>query len=768
MRSRTNAWQSASAASLRRPCDWPQSPENNRGRGRSVGQATRLLVTCCCLWVAGWSTSKAGAAPEEANTVAAAGTDATLGFENEIVPILTRFGCNTSGCHGKAEGQNGFKLSVFGFDPVGDYQALTQEGRGRRIQTVIPEQSLLLTKAAGLVPHGGGVRIDRQGEFYRTLRDWIAAGLPWGDPQAPKAVAIRVEPREESLHSGQVRPLKVVATLSDGSERDVTRLSRFQSNNEALATVDEAGVVKVGDLPGDVAIMASYMGLVDVFRALLPRAESAEFPELPAANVIDRLVHAKLRKLQIVPSGPAEPADLLRRVSLDLTGTLPTPDEVRDYLADERPDRYARLLETLLQRPEFVDFWTQKWGDILRVDRQALGHRQAYEYHRFLRQQVAANTPLDRFCRSIVAARGPLAEQPGGSFFKVVTAPGSMASTLSQVFLGVRIECAQCHHHPYDRWGQDDYLGMQALFTGVSFKSTEAGDSLQTQAAGPVVHPRTGAVIPPHPLGGEPVAEGRERREALAEWMTAPDNPWFARNLANRLWAHLLGRGLVEPVDDQRLTNPPTNPELLDALAEHLVQSGFDARALIRLICLSETYRRSSTPNETNQRDGQNYSRFLWKRPSAEVLFDAVCQVTGVEEKFAGVPAGVRAIELWDSQVAHDFLKLFGRPTRLTACECERTVEPSVGQVLHVLNSPAIEQKVSHAGGRIARLTREISDDARLIDELFLTFLGRHPQSGELEAAREHLRTAGPTGRQRATEDLAWSLLNTLEFQFIH
>lgn len=732
------------------------------GRRVSLQRMSRLGFVACLIGL-----GLAAPVPAVASTPESA-VAVSLSFENDIIPILTRFGCNTSGCHGKAEGQNGFKLSVFGFDPVADYQSLTQEGRGRRTQTALPEQSLLLTKAAGLVPHGGGVRIDRRGDFYRTLRDWIAAGLPWGDPETGRAVAVRVEPPEETVAMGQSRTLRVIATLASGTERDVTNLTRFQSNNESLATVDEAGVVRIADLPGDVAVMASYLGHVDVFRALIPRAEATEMPALPVENVIDELVHSKLRKLRIVPSGRAEPADLLRRVSLDLAGTLPTADEVREYLADERPDRYPRLLEKLLQSPEHADFWAQKWGDILRVDRQALGHRQAYEYHRFLRQQVAQNTPLDRFCRSIVAARGPLTEQPGGSFFKVVTNPGSMAGTLSQVFLGIRIECAQCHHHPYDRWGQDDYLGMQALFSGVGFKGTETGDSLVTQAPGPVTHPRTGVVIPPHPLGGQPVEAGRDRREALAEWMTSPENPWFARNLSNRVWAHFLGRGLVEPVDDQRLTNPPTNPELLDALAGHLVKSGYDLRALIRLICQSETYRRSSTPNETNQRDGQNYSRFLWKRPSAEVLFDAVCQVTGVEEKFPGVPAGVRAIELWDSQVSHDFLKLFGRPTRLTACECERTVEPSVGQVLHVLNSPAIEQKVAHAGGRIARLTRDISDDTRLVDEIFLTFLGRHPTADESQAARGHLSRGGEAGRRRAAEDLAWSLLNTLEFQFIH
>ncbi len=702
-----------------------------------------------------------------------AGADDTvrsLNFENDILPILTRFGCNTSGCHGKAEGQNGFKLSVFGFDPPGDYLALTQEGRGRRVVPTLPDQSLLLSKASGVVPHGGGVRIDRQSEFYQTLRDWIERGLPFGSPDDPQVVSIAVEPRERQLAVQSKQQLTVAATYSDGRVVDVTRLTKFQSNNEGLAAVDDTGLVTAGEVPGEVAVMASYMGQVDVFRALVPRSEPiANYPDLPEFNFLDGPVYRKLRTLNILPSGPASDADFLRRVSLDVIGTLPTAEASRQFLADDRTDKRRLLVDSLLARPEYADFWALKWADVLRVDRQALGHRRAYEYYQFLRTSVATNKPYDRLCREIVAARGPLSEQPGGSFYKVVTNPGTMASTLSQVFLGVRIECAQCHHHPFDRWSQTDYLGMQAHFTQMAFKTVLGGEVLISNPGAAVTHPRTGQEVFAHPLGTEnPTGNpAGDRRQLLAYWMTADDNPWFARNFVNRMWAHFMGRGLVEPIDDMRLTNPPSNPELLDALAKSFVESEYDVKQLVRTICASRVYQTSSTPNDTNRKDDQNYSRALLKRPSAEVLFDAVCQVTGVEEKFAGTPAGYRAVQLWDSQVPHYFLKLFGRPSRVTSCECERTIEPSVAQVLHVLNSPEIQDKLSHDGGRVAQLERDVSDDGVVVDELFLTFFSRYPSLEERTASAAYLKKR-PDNRRGAVEDLAWSLLNTVEFVFNH
>jgi hypothetical protein len=691
-------------------------------------------------------------------------------FENDILPILSRFACNSSGCHGKAEGQNGFKLSVFGFDPPADFNALVKESRGRRVFVSAPEQSLLLTKVCGTVAHGGGLRIPRTSADYDTLRGWVGAGVPQGSPDAPKVTAVRVEPHERvlAMHSGQ--QLRVVARYSDGREVDVTPHAKFQSNNESLASVNPLGLVMAGEVPGEGAIMASYMNAVDVFRAVVPRTETiAKYPDFPTQNFIDPLVSAKLRKLNVLPSELCDDSDYLRRVYLDVIGTLPTAEEARRFLTDKRPDRRAKLVDGLLARPEFADYWALKWADLLRVDRQALGHKRAYSYYQWIRASFAENKPLDKFTRELLVAEGPLGEVAPASFYKVVTKPGDSASTLAQVFLGVRIACAQCHHHPFDRWGQDDYYGMQAYFAPLSLRGKPGSEMMAAAGDPATTHPRTGARITAHALGtAMPPADPKgDRRVVLADWMTAPANPWFARNMANRTWAHFLGRGIVEPVDDVRATNPPTNPELLDALAKHLVDSKYDFRQLVRAITASRVYQLSSKPNATNEKDEQNYSRALLKRVDAEVLLDMVCQASGVPEKFEGVPAGTRAVQLWDSKVRHYFLKVFGRPQRVSACECERVTEPGVAQVLHFLNSPEIHAKLAHERGTVARLLLREKDDGRVVDELYLTAFSRLPTDDEKKNGVDYLKK-DPAKRRQAAEDLAWSLLNSLEFVFNH
>jgi hypothetical protein len=690
-------------------------------------------------------------------------------FENDIIPLFSRFGCNSAGCHGKAEGQNGFKLSVFGFDPAADYAALVKEARGRRIFPAAPERSLLLTKVSGGVPHGGGVRIARGSPAYEILRGWVAAGTPFGEASAPQVSSLRVEPHERQMAMNSRQQLRVIARYSDGRDVDVTALARFQVNNEGLAGVSSGGLVTTAESPGDVAVMASFMGAVDLFRVLIPRAERiARYPRLPENNFIDKLVFQKLKKLHILPSELAGDADFLRRVFLDVIGTLPTPAEARRFLADKRADRRSRLVNELLQRPEFADYWALKWADLLRVDRQALGHKRAYAYYRWIRSSLAANKPYDQFVREILTADGPVAENGAANFYKVVPRPGEAASTLSQVFLGVRIACAQCHQHPFDRWSQDDYFGMEAFFMPLSVRQVGREEILLASGAPRTRHPRTGATVFAHALGTRPprVPPSGDRRPALARWLTAPDNPWFARNLVNRTWAHFLGRGMVEPVDDMRATNPPTNPELLDALAQSFVDSKFDFRKLIRTITASRVYQFSSKPNRTNEGDEQNYSRALFKRIDAEVLLDMVCQTTGIGEKFPGVPAGSRAIQLWDSKVPHYFLKLFGRPERVSACSCERTHEPGVAQVLHLLNSPQIHAKISHAGGTVARLVKQKKENAALAEELYLTFYSRYPTAKEKATAVDYLKESD--NRREAAEDLAWSMLNSLEFIFNH
>ena len=444
-------------------------------------------------------------------------------------------------------------------------------------------------------------------------------------------------------------------------------------------------------------------------------------------------------------------------------------EEARRFLDSSDPAKRSHLIDELLKRPEYDDYWALKWADLLRVDRQALGHKRAYAYYEWIRQSFAENKSLDQFVRDILTFAGNTTDAPQVSFYRVVGDPNKIASTVSQVFLGVRIECAQCHHHPFDRWSQTDYYGMTAFFRQVNRKGTIRGEMMVPDGNPKASHPRTGATIYAHALGEtmpDKLLSG-DQRQMLADWMTGTDNPWFARNAANRLWAHLMGRGLVEPVDDFRDTNPPSNPELLDALASYLVENGYDVKELIRAITASATYQRTSRPNETNEEDEQNYSRALLKRLDAEVLLDAVCQVTGLNEKFRGVPFGARAIELWDSEVDHYFLKLFGRPTRKTACQCERSTQPTVGQVLHLLNSPEIHIKLSHEAGRIAQLVDNHPGDRELIESIYLTFLSRRPISGEQAIAIDYFNK-NDNGRRVAAEDLAWSLMNSLEFMFNH
>ena len=707
-------------------------------------------------------------------TAAHTGQRRSLHFANDIEPVLSRFGCNTSGCHGKAEGQNGFKLSVFGFDPDEDRRSLLSEGRGRRVFPAAPDRSLLLQKASGGMPHGGGVRIRRGSGEYRLLREWIAAGMPAGDDDAPRVVSIQLTPRELRMRPESTQQLRVMATWSDGRQADVTSHAKFQSNSDALAKVSEFGLVTAGETPGAAAVMASYMGAVDVFHLLLPRSDSQfQFVQRPVRNFIDEHVDRRLRKLNISPSEICSDAEFLRRATLDITGRLPTEAEARRFLAS-RPGvpqhvRRSQLVDELLDRPEYADLQALRWADLLRVDRQKLGHKGAWTYYRWIRENFAANRPMSEFARDLIAAEGLLHEHPQGHFFKVITRPGDIAGTLSQVFLGIRIDCARCHHHPFDRWSQTDYYGMQAFFTQQGFKKTSQGELLADIRRTATRHPRTSEVIYAHPLGtaNPPESPPGDRRKLLAAWITDPANPGFARNLANRTWAWYFGRGIISPVDDVRLTNPPTNPELLDALAASLIDSGYDIKQLIRTITSSRTYQLSSKPNPTNLQDEQNWSRALFRPLEAEVLFDAVCQVTGQPEKFEGLPGGSRAVQLWDSRVSHYFLKVFGRPLRVTACECERVSEPTVSQVLHVLNSPHIHGKLAHENGEIAALIRRQPTDAELIDSLYLRFYARFPDARERAAAAEYL-TAHSDNRRLAAEDIAWSMMNTVEFLMNH
>jgi hypothetical protein len=705
-------------------------------------------------------------------------------FENDIVPLLGRYGCNSSGCHGKAEGQNGFKLSVFGFDPAADYTALLKEGRGRRVFASAPEKSLLLMKAAGQVPHGGGLRIPANSEAYETLRSWIAAGTPIGEANAPRVESIRIEPAERvlALHSGQ--QLRVMARYSDGRDIDVTSLARFQTNNETVAIVGTEGYALTTDVPGEAAIMAAFMNEVAGFRVMVPRVKSGHFPKLKANNFIDPLVDAKLRKLNVNPSEPVDDYTFVRRVFLDIIGTLPTPDEVRKFIKDPAADKRTKLVDALLERPEYADYWALKWSDLMRVERGALGHKRAYAYYRWIRESIGENKHYDSFVRELVAAEGLIDEVPAANFYRVANKPGDAANSITQVFLGIRIACAECHHHPYDRWAQDDYYRISAYFAPLSVSKIAGVDALLGSGDSFARNPRTGQNLSASPLGARvesPSAashllgikqlanDGKgDQRKVLADWLVSPRNPWFARNLVNRYWSEFFGRGIVDPVDDVRATNPPSNPELLDALAKHFGEVNYDLKKLIRTIVLSRTYQTSSKPNDTNARDEQNFSRALFRKPDAEALLDMITQTLGVPEKFDGMPLGTRAIQLWDSKTKNYFLKTTGRPSRSTVCECERASEPNLSSVLHLLNGDTLSSKIQHENGIVARFARQFNNDDALIEELYMLFYSRLPGDLEKKTVRDYFQKVGAGNRRRCIEDVAWAFLNTKEFMFNH
>jgi hypothetical protein len=689
-----------------------------------------------------------------------------ISFDQEIIPILTKASCNSGGCHGKAEGQNGFKLSVFGHDARADYQALLMEARGRRVFPAAPAQSLVLLKAAGQVPHGGGRKIEPNSLRYRRLLRWLGEGAPFSSSAVPAVTAIEVEPAQRVLALGGTQQLRVTAVDAAGNRRCVTAEAAYDSNAGTIAGVDARGLIQAGDRPGEAAILVRYLGLVTVCRVTLPRP-GTRFERPPEANFIDRHVWDKLQRLGIAPSDLADDATFLRRAFLDTIGTLPTAEEARTFLADRSPDRRARLLDRLLERPEYADYWALIWSDILRVDKDAVTPQGAVAMSRWLRRQFAENRPYDEMARAVVTARGNTAAEGPAALYKVLNTPEMMARSLSQVFLGVRIECAQCHHHPSEKWGQDDYFALAGLFSGVTRKPLPGGGEAVVSRDGKDLGiPRSTRVVPARPLGAPEMEFGPkdDRRQALADWMTAADNPYFAATIANRLWAHYFGRGLVEPLDDMRATNPASNEPLLTDLARHMREKKYDLRAFTRTLLNSRAYQLAST-NESNAGDEQNFSHAAAKALPAEVLLDAICQVTGVPEKFNGWPEGYRAIQVWDNRMPSYFFRIFGRPVRYSVCECERGTEPSIAQALHLMNSPEITAKVRSRQGAARTLADSDQKPDAIIDNLFLAALGRPPSGPE----RDRLLEAFADGdRRAAVEDVLWALLNTKEFLYNH
>ncbi|RLS22832.1 MAG: DUF1553 domain-containing protein [Planctomycetota bacterium] len=693
-------------------------------------------------------------------------------FNHDLEPILARHQCNSSGCHGKAEGQNGFKLSVFGSDPDFDFGSIFLESRGRRVMTESPANSLFVRKMSGMISHGGGARIPDNNPDYQTVINWIKGGAPKTNDAIPDVVGIEVQPPFRIIKGGSKQRLTVFATLKDGSRKEVTAHARFFSNHEALASVDIHGTVSTNEIPGEAVILVTYRNKTSVFRAILPAVHQyTAGKKYSDENWIDQLIQTKLDTLRIPASPLSKDEEFVRRVFLDISGSLPNSSELKAFLANKSADKRSKLVEDLLNRPTYSDYSALVWSDLLRVDRQALGTKQAYAYYRWLKTSFSENKPLDKLAFELLSAQGYLDEHPEGSFYKVVKSPGELSSSFAQIFLGVRIACAECHHHPFDKWTQADYLGMQSFFTGVRSKNAGKREILVGDNTSPGGNARYKDKVFAHALG-QPLPEVQPKgdaRQLFAQWVISPENQWFARNAANRIWAHLFGHGLVEPIDDFRDTNPASHPELLVKLANHLIQNKYDVKSLIKLITASETYQRSSAPVVGNESDEWNYSRFLLKSMPAEVLFDAISQTTGVSGNFEGYPIGTRAIQLWDSRYQDYFLKVHGRPLRVSSCSCERQKEPGIAQVLHELNSPELHRKLNHEQGKIAKLVAANSSQKEIVEELFLSYFSRFPSKDELELANEVLAKAkDATSKREALEDLAWGMMNSLEFLFNH
>jgi hypothetical protein len=699
-------------------------------------------------------------------------------FERDVIPVLTRDGCNAGACHGKARGQNGFQLSLLGFDANFDYAAITQEARGRRVFPAAPEESLLLQKPSARLPHGGGKRLEPGGSHYELMKRWIELGMPRTPPDAPRLKSIRVAPTERRMAQNEEQQLVVTADYTDGTSHNVTDMAAFQSNESAVVAVSLDGLIKASAIPGEAAITARFMGTFATCEVTIPlpgTVPAESYAQLPQQNFIDGLVWQKLQKLGITPAGPAPDSTFLRRAYLDAIGRLPNPAETRAFLADTSADKRARLVDQLLERPEYADHWANKWVDLLRPNPYRVGIKAVLNLDAWIRDAFRQNLPYDEFVRQLVAARGSTFRDGAATLFRDRRAPDEAAPMISQLFLGIRLECAKCHHHPFEAWGQDDFYGFAAYFsrigrkgTGLSPPISGSEEILFTAKTGQVKHPLTGQVVPPKPLfGSAPAANDPETepREILASWITAPENPFFGRVIANRVWTDLMVRGLVEPVDDLRATNPPSNGPLLDALADDFRRHGHDLRHLIRTIMTSYVYGLSSTPGERNTADLRNYSRHYRQRLRAEVLLDAVVDITEVPENFDAAPPRSRADAIWTHRVTSLFLETFGRPDPNQDPPCERNDDTSMVQALHLMNAPGLQAKLSSDSGRVKRLAENDLVADKIIEELYLLTYSRYPTEEERSVALE-LFEPGAAGCRRAIEDLLWALLNSAEFVF--
>lgn len=709
-----------------------------------------------------------------------------VSFVNDVVPVLSKAGCNIGVCHAKAGfGQKGFQLSLLGFEPQEDYEHMVLESRGRRLNPAVAEQSLILLKGSGRIPHGGGVRISPESAEYAVLRDWIQQGARFDGATAPRMVKLEVTPSRGTIALHSEQQLRAIAHYSDGQVRDVTARALFESNDPAMAEVNGVGLMKTLDISGKVSVMVRYQGQIAVFNASIPLGAPVE--TVPSIrNFVDEFVIANLKELGIPPSEVCDDATFLRRVMLDIGGRLPTDAEARDFLASTAADKRSQVIDDLLRSPDYADFFANKWTALLKNRRDDAGDIVSnFAFHAWVRDSLLANKPYHEFVRELLAATGTVIANPPVAWYKRVKEPKEQLEDVAQLFLGVRMQCAQCHHHPFERWSQDDYYSLAAFFVQVGRKpSGKQGEDLIFHKRGmaTATNMKTGLPLKPAALGDAipEIAPDQDPRLRLADWMESRNNPFFARALVNRYWKHFFQRGLIEPEDDIRDSNPPTNPELLAALEQHFIASGYDLKDLVRVITNSHAYQLSAVPNGYNINDRQNYSRYYPRRMQAEVLLDAIDQLAGSTTDFPNLPAGTRAVALPDNSYnrSSPFLRVFGRPEGASVCECERAQSSSLAQSLHLINAADIKAKLAYANGRAERFTKDPRPAEDKIRELYLAAFAREPRADELQTALGYVQEipvgadGKPLDSSRAlrenVQDLIWALVNTKEFLFNH
>ena len=691
-------------------------------------------------------------------------------FSRDVLPVLTKTGCSAGKCHGASRGKDGFHLSLFGYDPPGDYKRLTREFPGRRINIGTPDASLLLRKAIGDVVHTGGTLFERDSTYYDVVRQWIADGALPDPTERPRPIKLEIFPPELVLESGgDQHQLTVRVTYSDGTDRDVTNLASYLSNDDNAATVSPEGQIR-SHRSGEAFVLARFeelnVGIPLIVREATHGSSNFSYSEW---NYIDTLVNAKLQKLQITPADICDDNVFIRRVYIDLAGRLPSEDEYHAFAADTRHDRRQQLIRSLVNSPSFVELWTMQWADLLKIrSSNQASYKALIGFHEWLQERIANNTPLDETFRELLASSGGTFENPPTNFYQLETNTRQIAENVAQVFLGIRIQCAQCHNHPFDRWTMDDYHGFTGFFSQIGYKQSTDPRELVVfnQGSGQVYHPVDNRPMAPRFLGGEtPDVSGRDYRAVLADWITSPDNEFFARNIANRLWAHHFGRGIVEPVDDVRISNPPSNPQLWRTLGQRLIEYDYDIRRLVTDICESRTYQLSTRHSAGKVGDEKYFARATVRRIRAEILLDCISQVTETEDKFARMPRGAKAVQIVDGAVSNYFLDTFGRPTRETVCACEVNVEPNLSQALHLLNGENTTEKIRQ-GNLIRPWVDAGTSTESIIHQLFARCYSRRPTEQEL--TRLVALVNERSDRVEALEDLFWSLLNSKEFIFNH